>query len=361
MNGAAVVSPTGHSSPAAVRPVGIVGTGNVGGTVLELLAERDREELYLHALANSRRMFLPRRALLADGIRKRLDAAGRSTDLEAFAGHLADCGPEPVVVDLTASPEVAERHRRWLEQGLSVVTANKWAAAGEARTYRNLVNAAERAGTRYRHATTVGAGLPVIDSLYRLRGAGDKVLAVAGLFSGTLTYLMHAVADGRKLSTALLEARERGLTEPDPRLDLAGTDVARKLVIVARAAGFELELSDVEVESLVPPELEAVEPDDFFAGIERLDSHWTTLAGRQAGAGLLPRYVGELDARGTARVGVRWVADDDPLAHVGETDNIFEIRTRSYRDTPMIIRGPGAGARVTAVQVLSDVVSTLSG
>lgn len=348
------------SAARAVCPVGVVGTGNVGGDLLNLLAERRPAGLALCGIANSRHMLLSPHGLDPEGIADRLVRHGEATDLSRLADHLTGLGPDAVIVDLTASTEVAARHVEWLQAGLTVVTANKWAASGTRAVHEQL--RAVAGGRAYRHATTVGAGLPLLDSLHRLRAAGDRVYRVAGLFSGTLTYLMHGLAEGRAFSECLGEAHARGLTEPDPRLDLSGLDVARKLVISARAAGWDLALEQVDIESLVPAEVEALDREAFLASAgPELDAAWQRRLSRDARPRCVPRYVGEVDEYGMARVGIRWLPADHPFVNVGATDNVFEIRSDSYDTTPMIIRGPGAGARVTAVQVLSDVLACRAG
>jgi len=165
---------------------------------------------------------------------------------------------------------------------------------------------------------------------------------------------MQGLGNGRGLADCLREAYEQGLTEPDPRLDLSGLDVARKLVITARAAGFELSIEDVAIESLVPATLLDCSVQRFLEqGGPSLDAHWAAI---QAGAGHgLPRYVGQVDCQGRASVGIQWLPASHPFVGVGATDNIFEIRSDSYQTTPLIVRGPGAGSRVTAVQVLADI------
>lgn len=337
------------------RPVAVIGTGNVGGELLSLLADRELSGFALHGVANSRFMLLADRAIPVDGASDRLSAEGRATDLAVLVAHLQEHSGEPVIVDLTASDEVAALHADWLRSGLIVVTANKWAAAGDPALHECLRDPGRRAA--YRHSTTVGAGLPLLDSISRLRQAGEQVLSVGGLFSGTLTFIMHGLTAGRLFSECLKEAHATGLTEPDPRLDLSGLDVARKLVISARAAGWSLSLDEVKIESLVPAGWADVSGEHFLReGAEALDRLWQerTASGQ---AGRVPRYVGEVDEHGRARVGVRWLDKAHPFVNVGATDNIFELRTESYRDTPLIIRGPGAGARITAVQVLSDILT----
>lgn len=337
---------------ASQRPVGIIGTGNVGSALLAQLEVMDRLPFRICGLARSQRMLLAEQEESAEVLRARLARSGQATDLDAFTEHLGRQGPGATILDLTASTEVAECHAEWLAAGFAVVTANKKAVAADANTYARLRADIENA--RYCHSTTVGAGLPLLETLQRLRNAGDSVLSIRGLFSGTLTFLAHGLGQGKPFSECVREAREQGLTEPDVREDLRGSDVARKLVIAARAAGFHLEMDDIDVRSLVPRELEPVTASAFLDHGATLDDHWQEIASGQDKAGAQPRYIGEIHADGHARVGLQWLPAVHPLVQVGATDNAFEIRTHAYRDTPIIIRGPGAGARVTALQVLAD-------
>ena len=346
--------PIPQAEPPVVRPFAIIGTGNVGGALLARLRRTLPPGLALHALANSRRMRLSTAPLPPDpAILESPDS--EATQLDRLTAHLRQLGPGAAILDLTASETVAARHADWLAAGLSVVTANKWAAAGSPANYQRLVEAGRDSGTIYGDATTVGAGLPVLESLRRLVAAGDRIHAVSGLFSGTLTSVMHGLGDGHKLSDCVRRAHAQGLTEPDPRLDLSGIDVARKLVITARAAGHQPDPAHINIENLVPPELSDLSLEHFFDRLDELDSHWQTLS-HNAPAGHVPRYVGEFDRHGDIRVGLQWLKPDHPLVNVGETDNIFHIRSDCYDDTPLIIRGPGAGADVTALQVLVDLL-----
>jgi homoserine dehydrogenase len=345
-----------------VRPgvsVAIVGTGTVGGDLLDLIAARAPAGLCLTALADSRRMLLGSPCLPATAWRAGLAASPLVTDLCALARHAA-AGAPAVLVDVTASREVARLHAHWLDLGLDVVTANKWAAAADGPDYRELLASLGRERARYRHSTTVGAGLPVLQTLADLRGAGERVLSVRGLFSGTLGYLTQGAEGGRRFSACLREACRLGITEPDPRLDLAGADVARKLVITARAAGIPLEFDEVAIESLVSPDLEACPLEDFLAAETMLDETWHRAFAAAAGEGPVPRYVGEIDCHGKARVGLQRLPVDHAFARVCATDNVFEIRTESFRDQPIIIRGPGAGAGITAVRVLADLMISIN-
>ncbi|MEM9531318.1 MAG: bifunctional aspartate kinase/homoserine dehydrogenase I [Pseudomonadota bacterium] len=343
--------------------VGVVGHGNVGGALLEQLraqvarlAEESGLDIRVRAIAGSRTMLRDDRqidlALWRDAV-----GSGEATDLDALADHIqTDHIPHAVLIDCSASDEVAALHAPWLARGIHVITANKKAAAGDLNTYHALLSASRNARTRYLYETTVGAGLPVVQTLSELRQTGDRVQVIEGIFSGTLAYLFNLFDGERGFSELVREAWEKGYTEPDPRDDLTGTDVARKLVILAREIGMELDLDDLEVASLVPPELTSGSVEDFLAG---LADHDAVLAERYRSAreaGKRLRFVGRLTADGSASVGLTEVPAEHPFSAIDLTDNIVRYVTDRYCDNPLIVRGPGAGPEVTAAGVFADLL-----
>lgn len=359
----AVTRSQAHDTRPRPVPLIVVGAGNVGSALLTRLKSGLPAGLRLAAVANSSRMVLREDDALVGQWASRLADSDRSTCLDSLLEQAAD-GGRAIVADLTASRAVARRHAEWLSNGIHVVTANKWAAAADLEEYERLRYAESAGGAGYWDTTTVGAGLPVLATIKQLRHAGERILGVSGLFSGTLTYLMQGIQHGAGFADRLAEAYRAGLTEPDPRLDLSGRDVARKLVITARAAGLKINLADIDVQDLVPGGLTGIGVTRFLDARRTLDEHWRALAEQHGPGAGCPRYVGEFDETGRARVGLRWLASDHPLANVGPTDNVFEIRSDSYRDTPVVIRGPGAGTQVTALRVLVDILGayrTLTG
>ncbi len=259
-------------------------------------------------------------------------------------------------MDATANGELAACHPDWLARGYHVVTANKALAGGELPGWRAL-QAAVAAGGRYGDSATVGAGLPVLSTLRRLRGCGDGLLTLEGVFSGSLSYLFNQYDGSRPFSALLAEARQLGYTEPDPRSDLSGDDVARKLLILARHAGFALRHDEVEVESLVPEALRAVGTEEFLARAAELDA---PLAARHAEArsrGQVLRFLARLNQRGRARVGLAEVPATHPAARLYGTDNQFALTTTRYHTQPLVIQGPGAGPEVTAQALLGDILA----
>jgi aspartokinase/homoserine dehydrogenase 1 len=344
--------------------IGLIGPGLVGGALLDQLASqvgrlaaRSNLDLRVRGILGSRRMLLEDGAVALDGWRDAYAAAAAPADLAAFARHvMAEHLPHAVIIDCSASAEVAAHYGEWLAAGIHVVTPNKKANSGTLADYRAIRGQARAAGSHYLYEATVGAGLPVIQTLRDLRETGDEVRSIEGIFSGTLAYLFN-VYDGREPFSAIVRAaKQKGYTEPDPRDDLSGTDVARKLIILGREIGLDLELADVAVESLVPPELAGCPADEFLARLPEFDARLAARHREAEAAGAVLRYVGRLDASGRATVGLVRLERRHPFANIALTDNVVRFETRRYCDNPLIVQGPGAGPEVTAGGVFGDLL-----
>lgn len=344
--------------------VGLIGPGNVGATLLDQLGEQverledeDMVDLRVRGIANGSRMVLASDRIDLEDWSGALAGAEREADLEAFVDHVqTDYHPHAVLIDCTASEMVAGRHADWLERGIHVVTPNKLACAGPLDGYRRLREAASGATTHYLYETTVGAGLPILETLRDVRETGDEVLAIEGVLSGTLAYLFNAYDGSRTFAEIVREAHERGFTEPDPRDDLSGKDVARKLIILAREMGQDLEIDDVEIEGLVPEGAEEGSVEEFLGRLDELNEG-VEEAYREARAdGEVLRYVGRVTREGEASVGLERYPEDHAFARLQLTDNIVQFRTRRYDDNPLVVQGPGAGPEVTAGGVFADLL-----
>jgi aspartokinase/homoserine dehydrogenase 1 len=348
--------------------VGVIGTGLIGATFLDQLARRLESlraergiDLRVRGVMNSRRMLLDDRGVSLDGWRGAMDAGGVESDLERFVGHVRAAHlPHAVVIDATASDELPRHYEAWLAGGLNVITPNKKANSGPAGRYRRLREAARRHGRYFLYETNVGAGLPIIHTLRDLVETGDEVRRVEGVFSGTLSFIFNSLSEGRAFSEVVRDAHARGFTEPDPREDLSGTDVARKLIILARELGHEVELEEVPVQSLVPEELCAASAEEFLGGLARHDGAMDELLRGARERGEVLRYVGTIDEAGRASAGLRPFPSDHPFANLHGSDNVVSFRTARYDVQPMIVRGPGAGPEVTAAGVFSDMLRLAS-
>jgi aspartokinase/homoserine dehydrogenase 1 len=314
-------------------------------------------DLRIRGIASSTRMLLEETAVDLDRWAERFAEAGEPLDLEKFANHVqADYIPHTVIVDCTASADIGQSYAAWLNRGIHIVTPNKKANSGTLPYYRSLQEAGRATGSHYLYEATVGAGLPVIQTLRDLRQTGDEITCIEGIFSGTLAYLFN-VFDGREsFSSIVRTAKAKGYTEPDPRDDLSGMDVARKLIILGREMGLTLEMSDVRVEGLVPKELDKCSVEEFMARLPQFDAEMAAMLAEARGKNEVLRYVGRVDAKGNATVGLVRLDARHAFANIALTDNVVRFATRRYCDNPLIVQGPGAGPEVTAGGVFSDLL-----
>ncbi len=353
-------------SPATLS-VGLIGPGNVGRALLAQLADAlprfaddprmdHRLDLRLRAIASSRTMALAETSLdparAVDAL-----AGGEALDLDRFAAHIrAEHLPHALIVDCSGSDAVAARYPEWLAMGIHVVTPSKHAGSGDPARYR-AIRDAERHGGLFRYEATVGAGLPVIQTLRSLLDTGDALTGIEGVLSGTLAWLFNRYDGSVPFSELVAEAKALGYTEPDPRDDLGGVDVARKLVILAREAGADLSLADVEIESLVPEPLRTVSRDEFLARLAELDAPMQARLDAARAQGRSLRYLAQLGSDGRARVGLAMPEPGHASLHSRLTDNLIQFRTRRYAHNPLVVQGPGAGADVTAAGVFGDILA----
>ncbi len=355
-------------SPATLS-VGLIGPGNVGRALLAQLADalprfadeskiEHRLDLRLRALASSRSMVLNGARLdPATAVDALAADSAEALDLDRFAAHVrAEHLPHALIVDCSGSDAVAARYPEWLAMGIHVVTPSKHAGSGDWARYRAIRDAEKRGGL-FRYEATVGAGLPVIQTLRSLLDTGDALTGIEGVLSGTLAWLFNRYDGSAPFSELVAEARALGYTEPDPRDDLSGTDVARKLVILAREAGASLSLADVDIESLVPEALRQVSRDEFLARLQELDAPMQARLDAARAQGRSLRYLAQLDADGGARVGLAMPEPGHASLYSRLTDNLIQFRTRRYAHNPLVVQGPGAGADVTAAGVFGDILA----
>uniref|UniRef100_A0A0D9X6X8 ACT domain-containing protein n=1 Tax=Leersia perrieri TaxID=77586 RepID=A0A0D9X6X8_9ORYZ len=317
--------------------VGIIGPGLIGRTLLNQLKDQWKEQLKTEA---------------------------EQADLNKFVHHLSEnqLFPNRVLVDCTADTSVASHYYDWLKKGIHVITPNKKANSGPLDRYLKLRTLQRASYTHYFYEATVGAGLPIISTLRGLLETGDKILRIEGIFSGTLSYIFNNFEGTRTFSDVVSEAKEAGYTEPDPRDDLSGTDVARKVIILARESGLRLELSDIPVRSLVPEALRSCSTaDEYMQKLPSFDQDWARELKDAEAAGEVLRYVGVVDVvNKEGQVELRRYKKDHPFAQLSGSDNIIAFTTSRYKEQPLIVRGPGAGAEVTAGGVFSDILRLAS-
>ncbi|TCP96821.1 aspartate kinase [Cricetibacter osteomyelitidis] len=344
----------------------LVGVGGVGGELIEqvkrqknYLAQKDIE-IRVCALANSNKMLLNENGLNLENWQSDLDNATQPSDFDVLLSfiklhHVVN----PVFVDCTSADSVAGLYARALKEGFHVVTPNKKANTRELAYYKELRENARHTQRKFLYDTNVGAGLPVIENLQNLLAAGDELESFNGILSGSLSFIFGKLEEGFSLSEATALAREKGFTEPDPRDDLSGQDVARKLLILARESGLNLELKDVVIEGVLPKGFsEGKSANEFMAMLPQLDAEFKTRVEKAKAEGKVLRYVGQIND-GQCKVSIMEVDGDHPLHKVKNGENALAFYTRYYQPIPLLLRGYGAGNAVTAAGIFADILRTL--
>ena len=346
---------------ASVQParVALLGTGTVGSALWSRLANWAGsplgERLSLVHVANSRVAVSNRKGIPGNTPEMLMRNMPQASSLDAVEAALAGAGPR-IVIDATASDDVAGQHAAWLARGIHVVTACKLGQGTSLERWHAIRSACHAGGTHYGDSATVGAGLPLLRSLRELQAGGDRIHAIAGVLSGSLAWLCNNYDGLRPFSGLVREAREAGFTEPDPRVDLSGEDVRRKLLILARAAGYPLQADAVKVDSLVPAGLAVLAEHEVDAALLQLDAPMRAQHAAAGRNGEKLRFIARLQG-GLATIGLESLASDHPLAGGAGTDNKVAIWSDRYREQPLVIQGPGAGAAVTAAALLDDALA----
>jgi aspartokinase/homoserine dehydrogenase 1 len=331
----------------------LAGVGNIGSAVLDQLA-LIKTPVMIKGLINTKQMVLD---TIAIGEWCEVLAQGEETSWERFVTQMKqDPSQNKLFVDCTSSQEIAESYLSLLQSGIAIVAANK-KAMSSSQEYQSRLSPFIHS-RQFRFETNVCAGLPVIGTMQSLRETGDEILEVEGVFSGTLSYLFNTY-DGMGSFAGLVEkARAFGYTEPDPRDDLSGMDVARKLLILARVMGLQMELVDIEVENITPSSCREVGTDQFFDRLREQDDAFRLRVDQALSQGQRLRYLGSVK-EGKARVQLQAVGPEHPAFRLTGSNNLISIRTKRYFDHPLVIQGPGAGAQVTAAGVVADILSCL--
>jgi aspartokinase/homoserine dehydrogenase 1 len=342
----------------------MVGTGLIGSTFVDLLAKQRQTlldhysiELNLVGVANSKKMVLDPSGIPFDTMMDRLHQAEQISDLNAFVDQMQHLNlPNSVFVDCTAGDAAPAVYDRVLSASVSVITPNKKANSGPMEQYHRLRSLARRHNAQFLYETNVGAGLPIINTLRSMVTTGDRIHRIEGILSGTLSFLFNTYDGSVPFSKLLSDARDMGYTEPDPRDDLNGMDVARKLLILAREAGNILELEDLEVENLVPEAARSsVDVSSFFDRLKDFDQSFKERYDKARADGKVLRYIARFED-GKGKVSLQEVGIDHPFYILSATDNIVAFTSDHYSTRPMVVKGPGAGAYVTASGVIADVL-----
>ncbi|MDE6791883.1 MAG: bifunctional aspartate kinase/homoserine dehydrogenase I [Muribaculaceae bacterium] len=351
-------------SDTQVLNVFLVGIGNVGSSLLKQIKKQQENllkdknlRLNVVGVASSRKAIFNRDGIDTTDCRSLLEREGIDATPEIIRDEILKMNIfNSVFVDCTASPEIAALYHDLLEHNVSVVAANKIAASSDYADYLALKEMARRKDGKYLFETNVGAGLPIINTINSLINSGDRILKIEAVVSGTLNYIFNVLASEIPMSRAIEMAVEAGYAEPDPRIDLSGKDVVRKLVILAREAGYEINQEDVEKNLFVPEEMFEGEAADFIGKIRSLDDMYEGKRAEAEAANEHFRFVASLD-NGKVSVGLRRVGTDHPFYNLAGSNNVILLTTERYKEYPMAIKGYGAGAEVTAAGVFADIIS----
>jgi aspartokinase/homoserine dehydrogenase 1 len=351
----------------------IVGTGNVGK---KLLAQLKNQLAYLQkqmhlqvnvaGLSNSRRMLLDERGISLDHWEKQLQE-GEHANLQQFVNEIIERNlRNSIFVDITASDSVATVYDQLLRKSISVVACNKVAASSAYGNYKKLKDLAREFNCRFLFETNVGAGLPVIATLNDLLSSGDRVHRIEAVLSGTLNFVFNNYDGKRKFADVVKQAQDEGYTEPDPRLDLSGTDVMRKIMILAREAGAKMEMEEIKNNSFMPASCMNGSVDDFYKAMTKEEAHFKSIYDKAAQAGCKLKFVASYHASaegdgsvGTASVGLQHIGLQHDLYHLYGKDNVVLFYTDRYKEQPMVVKGAGAGAEVTASGVFADILRAI--
>lgn len=347
--------------------IGLIGPGSVAKSLLQQLSqsvdqlsETYQVDFKLRGIMNSHKMLLTDTPLDLHDWQGVFCHSALESNLTEFVSHIAaDNMPHSVIIDCTANEMIAKQYLNFMKQGIHVITPNKHANAGDLGYYKQLKEQ-KKLNNHYFYEATVCAGLPVISTLQDLIKTGDEIHEIEGVVSGTLSYIFNEMSKGSAFSTAVIDAKNRGFTEPDPREDLSGMDVARKLVCLAREIGHDVTLKDVAVYDLVPPELKSCSVQEFIDNLACYDCKMNDWVSQAKSKNKRLYYAGIINHEGNLQVALKLFPSAHPFSRLEGTDNMLIFRTKRYHERPLIIQGPGAGAEVTAAGIFADLLRLVS-
>lgn len=343
----------------------MVGVGLIGSTLIrqvreqsKFLKEKRGLEIRIVGLANSRKMLFRDEGIELDNWEEELARSATEMDIAIFIGKMKELNlSNTIFVDNTASEKISNYYESILDSSISISTPNKIATSSGYLRYQRLKAIAARRGVQFMYETNVGAGLPVISTLNDLINSGDRILKIEGVLSGSLSFIFNNFKERARFSEIVAEARRRGYTEPDPRVDLNGIDVRRKLVILARETGQPLEAKDIRIENILPEACQQAETaEEFLAEVAKADEQFDKLRQEAEAKGLVLRMIARLEGN-DASIGLQAVGASDPFYTLSGSDNMIVFTTERYKDRPLVVRGPGAGAEVTAAGLFAEIIT----
>jgi aspartokinase/homoserine dehydrogenase 1 len=342
-----------------------LGTGNIGKTLFnqlnahtEYLKEHNGIQVKIAGISNTRKMTFNSDGISLDTWQDDLQASPYEANLQEFINRMKEMNlPNCVFIDNTASPVPVGFYEEVFKANISVITCNKIGNSASYQQYRTFKDTARRHGVDFFYETNVGAGLPIINTLKNLMNSGDRVQRIEAILSGTISFIFNNFKDDANFHDVVKEAQEKGYTEPDPRDDLSGKDFMRKMLILARDAGYAMEEADVDIQSVLPQaSLEASTVEDFYATLKTEDAHFAKLKEQAASEGKVLRYIGKLE-NGKVSITLQMVDENHPFYMLSGSDNIISFTTDRYKERPLVVKGPGAGAEVTAAGVFADLIN----
>jgi len=341
----------------------LLGIGLVGGNLLEQIKQQQPKllkekhlKIKLAGVANSKKMLFNREGIDIVTVREKMITEGQDSSLENFKNEIIGLNMyNSIFVDCTANDQAAGLYAELLNANISIVTANKVAASSDYENYALLKKTAKRKGAKFLFETNVGAGLPIITTLNDLVNSGDTIVKIEAVLSGTLNFIFNTISETVPLSQTIRMAKDQGFAEPDPRIDLSGVDVARKLLILVRESGHQFDMKDIKINTFIPEKYFEGSVDDFWKNIPEMDAEFEANRKKLVAEGLFWRFVAKFED-GKAEIGLQQIPANHPFADLQGSNNLVMFNTERYHEFPMIIKGYGAGAAVTAAGVFADII-----